>query len=110
MKPTDGKAPYFRDVLAEELQNGWCKDNDKDLYGDGLRIYTTIDSRMQKYAEEAVMKHMQQVQRNFKSDWGNENPWRDENREEKKGFIEDIAKELTTTSSCRHVIPTTLIR
>ena len=92
VKPTDGKAPYFRDVLAEELQNGWCKDNDKDLYGDGLRIYTTIDSRMQKYAEEAVMKHMQQVQRNFKSDWGNENPWRDENREEKKGFIEDIAK------------------
>ena len=92
VKPTDGKAPYFRDVLADELQNGWCKDNDKDLYGDGLRIYTTIDSRMQKYAEEAVMKHMQQVQRNFKSDWGNENPWRDENREEKKGFIEDIAK------------------
>lgn len=110
VKPTDGKAPYFRDVLADELQNGWCKDNDKDLYGDGLRIYTTIDSRMQKYAEEAVMKHMQQVQRNFKSDWGNENPWRDENREEKKGFIEDIAKKLTTTSSCRHVIPTTLIR
>lgn len=92
VRPTDGKAPYFRDVLADELQNGWCKDNDKDLYGDGLRIYTTIDSRMQKYAEEAVMKHMQQVQRNFKSDWGNENPWRDENREEKKGFIEDIAK------------------
>ena len=93
VRPTDGKAPYFRDVLADELQNGWCKDNDKDLYGDGLRIYTTIDSRMQKYAEEAVMKHMQQVQRNFKSDWGNENPWRDENREEKKGFIEDIAKK-----------------
>ena len=94
VKPTDGIAPYFRDVLAEELQKdgGWCKENEKDLYGDGLRIFTTIDSRMQKYAEEAVMEHMRQVQRNFKGDWGNENPWRDENHEEKKGFIEDIAK------------------
>ena len=110
VKPTDGKAPYFRDVLADELQNGWCKDNDKDLYGDGLRIYTTIDSRMQKYAEEAVMKHMQQVQRNFKSDWAMRIRGATRTARRRRDLLRTSPKELTTTSSCRHVIPTTLIR
>lgn len=96
IKPSDGLAPYFREALAEELSNGWCKENGYDLYGDGLKIYTTIDSRMQRYAEEAVAKHMEQVQRNFKADWGNENPWRDANRQEIKNFIEDLAKKTDT--------------
>nr|WP_306447347.1 transglycosylase domain-containing protein [Odoribacter splanchnicus] len=45
---------------------GWCKKNVKvdgshyDLYSDGLKIYTTLDSRMQKYAEEAVREHLSQ--------------------------------------------------
>ena len=60
----DGTALYFREAVADELRK-WCNDNDYDLYTSGLKIYTTIDSRMQKYAEEAAIKQMKQVQRNF---------------------------------------------
>jgi penicillin-binding protein 1A len=81
-KKTDennGIAPYFLDVIREELKK-WCKENKNadgkpyDLYEDGLRIYTTINPRMQLYAEEAVAKHMPVLQRvlsaqnNIKSD------------------------------------------
>lgn len=105
-RPTDGLAPYFRDVLADELQK-WFKENDYDydLYGSGLKIYTSIDSRMQQYAEEAVRKQMAIVQRNFRSDWGNENPWRDENRQELKGFIEDLAKRTDRYKQLRSQFP-----
>ena len=68
-----GIAPYFRMVLAEKLK-AWCKihENPKtgetyNLYRDGLKIYTTIDSRMQRYAEEAVVQHMPVIQK--KLDW-----------------------------------------
>jgi penicillin-binding protein 1A len=68
-----GIAPYFRTVLAEKLKV-WCKahENPKtgepyNLYRDGLKIYTTIDSRMQQYAEEAVVQHMPVIQK--KLDW-----------------------------------------
>lgn len=64
-----GIAPYFRSALADVLRQ-WCKANINpktgepyDLYRDGLRIHTTIDSRMQKYAENAVEQHMPQIQR-----------------------------------------------
>ncbi len=92
-KSYDGDALYFREALADSI-GGWCRANGYDLYGDGLKIYTTLDSRMQKYAEEAVMKHMEQVQRNFRADWGNTNPWQDANHREIPHFIEDIAKRL----------------
>jgi penicillin-binding protein 1A len=58
-----GLGPYFRMILGEELKK-WCKENTKqngdnyNLYRDGLKIYTTINPRMQQYAEEAVGKHM----------------------------------------------------
>jgi len=64
-----GIAPYYRAFLADELKK-WCKEhiNPKtnepyNLYKDGLRIYTTIDYRMQQYAEEAVNTHMPVLQR-----------------------------------------------
>ena len=91
----DGQALYFRQAVAAELRN-WCRNNGYDLYGDGLKIYTTLDTRLQKHAEEAVTKHMRQVQRNFRSHWGNTNPWQDENHREIKNFIEDIAKRTDT--------------
>ena len=87
-----GQALYFREAVAESLKN-WCKENDIDLYSDGLKIYTTLDTRMQKYAEEAVDKQMRIVQRNFNGHWGKENPWQDQNHKEIAGFIEDIAKK-----------------
>lgn len=58
-----GKATYFREYLRLMLKD-WCANNPKkdgshyDLYCDGLKIYTTIDSRMQQYAEEAVKEHV----------------------------------------------------
>ena len=58
-----GLATYFREILRSQL-HGWCKTHYKsdgtpyNLYRDGLRIYTTVDSRLQKYAEEAVAEHL----------------------------------------------------
>jgi penicillin-binding protein 1A len=65
-----GLGPYFRMILGEELKK-WCKENTKqngdnyNLYRDGLKIYTTINPRMQQYAEEAVGKHMNYLQKIF---------------------------------------------
>lgn len=89
----DGKALYYREYLANYLKN-WCEENDYDLYSSGLKIYTTLDSRMQEYAEQAAIKQMKIVQRNFKNHWGNEEPWQDENHKVIPGFIEGIAKKL----------------
>lgn len=87
----DGKALYFRQAVADNLKD-WCEDNGYDLYSSGLKIYTTLDSRMQKYAEAAAIKQMKQVQRNFKNHWGNNDPWIDESGKVIPHFIEDIAK------------------
>lgn len=65
---TSGISPYFRMVLGEELKK-WCETHKKingdeyNLYKDGLKIYTTINPRMQLYAEEAVAKHMSFMQK-----------------------------------------------
>ena len=87
----DGQATYFREAVANYLKE-WCRDNGYDLYTDGLKIYTTVDTRMQKYAEAAARKQMMQVQRNFDNHWGTTNPWQDERHVEIANFIEDIAK------------------
>jgi penicillin-binding protein 1A len=65
---TAGLAPYFRMVLGEDMKK-WCRDHKKadgetyNLYRDGLKIYTTINPRMQLYAEEAVAKHISYMQK-----------------------------------------------
>ena len=89
----DGQATYFREAVANYLRD-WCKDNGYDLYTDGLKIYTTIDTRMQKYAEEAALKQMKQVQKNFNNHWGNVNPWQNEHHVEIPQFIEGLAQKL----------------
>lgn len=88
----DGEALHFRSYLAKYLEE-WEKANGYDIYADGLKIYVTLDSRLQKYAEEAVDKQMRTIQRRFNDHWGSENPWRDENHEEIKDFVENIAKK-----------------
>ncbi len=66
----DGTATYFREYLRDFMKK-WVKENPKsdgteyDIYRDGLKIYTTIDSRMQKYAEEAVHLHLTNLQEEF---------------------------------------------
>src|SRR5690606_26473054 len=76
---TEGVGTYFREYLRDYMRK-WIKENPKkdgstyDIYRDGLRIYTTIDSRMQKYAEEAVHDHLSNLQKEFfKQQKGNNN-------------------------------------
>lgn len=67
-----GYAPYFRQVLEIELKK-WAEQHKKpdgskyDIYKDGLKIYTTIDSKMQRYAEESVEEHLKSLQKIFVS-------------------------------------------
>ncbi|KOP37112.1 penicillin-binding protein [Flavobacterium sp. WLB] len=66
----EGTATYFREYLRDYMKK-WVTENKKpdgsdyDIYKDGLKIYTTIDSRMQSYAEEAVSEHMKNLQQQF---------------------------------------------
>ncbi len=89
----DSKANYFREAIAHYLED-WCAENGYDLYSSGLKIYTTIDTRIQKYAEDAAIRQMKIVQNNFNNHWGKEEPWQDENHRVIPNFIEDIAKRL----------------
>lgn len=76
----DELAPYFREFLKTELEK-WCEQNKKpdgtkyNLYADGLKIYTTIDSRMQRHAEHAIEKGMSEVQQQFIQHLGRDKPW-----------------------------------
>jgi penicillin-binding protein 1A len=70
-----GQATYFREYLRGKLKS-WCQGHLKpdgtpyDLYKDGLKIYTTLDSRLQQYAEEAVVEHLSQdLQPTFFKHW-----------------------------------------
>lgn len=100
-KSQNESAPYFRDELVEYLDMlceikeipGYDETNKLNLYSDGLKIYTTIDTRLQKYAEEAVRKKMQSLQNQFNAHWGNTPPWQDSKHKEIPEFIENIAKK-----------------
>ena len=71
---TEGRAPYFREHLREELKK-WCANQTKpdesnyNLYTDGLKVYTTINSRLQKFAEEAMRTHISSLQNDFNKHW-----------------------------------------
>ena len=85
-----GTALYFREAVKDYVREH-CPDLDLDR--DGLKIYTTLDSRMQRYAEEAVDEQMQNVQRSFDNHWrGLGDPWRDAKGNVIPNFIEDIAR------------------
>ncbi|MDR9449281.1 MAG: transglycosylase domain-containing protein [Psychroflexus sp.] len=89
-----GMATYFRAHLREYLQN-WIKENPKpdgteySLYSDGIKVYTTIDSRYQQYAENAVNKHLKNLQKVFdeKNKYNSTAPFRDVTPEEIKKII-----------------------
>lgn len=99
----DGPAPYFREALIEYIdmlcQRGLVKGCDStdrlDLYADGLRIHTTLDTRMQQYAEDAVLRQMRLVQQRFDDHWGNTTPWRDAAYQEIPRFIEKIVERTS---------------
>lgn len=100
----DGEATYFRNAVADRLK-GWCEENGYDLYTSGLKIYTTIDTRLQKYAEAAAIKQMQQVQRNFDNHWGRNEPWVDEHYKVIPDFIEGIAHRLPVYKKLQERFP-----
>jgi penicillin-binding protein 1A len=77
---------YIRQAVGRWLKK-WLKENDYDLYEDGLKIYTTIDPRLQRYAEEAVAEKMKMLQKRFNTLWGNKNPWQDLTGVEIKDFL-----------------------
>ena len=101
-----GMAAYFRSVIRDDIKR-WIKQyNDEnpgaelDLYTSGLKIYTTVDSRMQAYAEEAVMANMRDQQKKFYEHWRGRNPWVKKDPRTKKyveipGFIEAGARRTT---------------
>lgn len=88
---SDGLATYFRENLKQRLKK-WAKENPKDngefynIYKDGLKIHVTIDSRMQKYAEEASREHMANLQSFF---------FKEQERNKKAPFY-DIDKRTIT--------------
>jgi len=83
---------YLRAAVDKYLEK-WCEDNNYDLYEDGLKIYTTIDSKLQGYAEEAAKDQMRILQRRFYNVWGNEDPWEDSERK-KVDYPERAKKNL----------------
>lgn len=75
-----GLATYFREHLRQELLQ-WCQTHTKpdgspyNLYTDGLKIHTTINSKLQEYAEKAMQEHMKQLQKDFFEHWKGRVPW-----------------------------------
>ncbi|MBY0542686.1 MAG: penicillin-binding protein [Sphingobacteriaceae bacterium] len=88
---SDGDS-YLRAAVDKYLEK-WCEENNIDLYEDGLKIYTTIDSKLQGYAEEAVKNQMKILQKRFYNVWGNEDPWEDSERK-KVDYPERAKKNL----------------
>ena len=84
---------YLRSAVSKWLEK-WCEENKYDLYEDGLKIYTTIDSKLQKYAEEAVQEQMKILQRRFDNVWGDEEPWQDSEGNVIPNFIENNVQKL----------------
>lgn len=76
-----GIAPYFREFIRVEMDR-WCQEHYKDgseyynLYTDGLKIYTTIDSRLQRYAEEAMKTNMSRLQEILEKQWEGDDLWK----------------------------------
>ncbi len=73
----EGLATYLREYIRDVFLKKWAEENPKpdgtnyDVYRDGLKIYTTIDSRMQRYAEEAVKEHLTELQKSFNTELKN---------------------------------------
>ncbi|MBD2757579.1 penicillin-binding protein 1A [Spirosoma validum] len=111
-----GMAAYFRSVIRDDIKrwiNQYNKENedDLDLYTSGLKIYTTIDSRMQAYAEEAVMANMRDQQKKFYEHWRGRNPWVQKDPRTKKyteipGFIESVARRTSRYKQLKAVYGT----
>ena len=88
----EGLATHFRTVITARLMD-FCAQRGIDLWNSGLKIYTTIDSRLQRYAEEAVSEHMSYLQKEFGKQWEGKNPWVDDDRKEIPGFLKSRIRQ-----------------
>lgn len=88
-----GLATYFRSVVKLDLMR-WCERNGYDLFADGLKVYTTIDSRLQNYAEQAIKEHMPTLQEKFNEHWKGRVPWVDENYRPLRNYVNNSVKRL----------------
>ncbi|GGD94042.1 penicillin-binding protein 1A [Planktosalinus lacus] len=75
-----GVATYFRETVRKKVSailDTLRDENGKpyNLYNDGLIIHTTLDFKMQQYAEEAMLLHISKLQQSFENSWGNQAPW-----------------------------------
>lgn len=95
-KPDDamgGKGLYFRQAVLSELQD-IAPELDPDI--DGLKIYTTVDSRMQEYAEKAVAKQMRRLQEDFNDNWDGQDPWTYGSSSSSRAFLQEKIKQTDT--------------
>ncbi|WP_299312952.1 transglycosylase domain-containing protein [uncultured Aquimarina sp.] len=110
---SEGKATYFRRQVKQWVEQ-WIESKPKgknkedqleyhDIYGDGLKIYVTIDSRMQKYAEEAVIEHMSNLQKEFDNQERNNvaSPFRDISEKQTDQIID---RAIRTSSRRRKML------
>jgi penicillin-binding protein 1A len=98
----EGLAPYFRTSLRSRLLE-WCRQNGYDLFESGLKIYTTIDSRMQQYAEASVSENMTALQAQFDAQWNQRHsePWVDDGGYEIENFLE---RKIKRTELYRYLL------
>ena len=87
-----GGDSYLRAAVAKWLEK-WSEDNNYDIYTDGLKIYTTINSKLQKHAEEAVAKQMVELQQRLNNTWEGQEPWRDLSGKVIPNFLDNLAKK-----------------
>ncbi|WP_257668172.1 transglycosylase domain-containing protein [Parapedobacter tibetensis] len=86
-----GRGDSYLRAAVERWLASWCEENGYDIYIDGLTIYTTIDSRVQRHAEEAVAEQMKPLQQRLENAWSGEIPWRDSEGKVIDGFLENLA-------------------
>lgn len=94
-------APYFIRSLKPKLEK-WCQENDLNLYADGLKIYATLDSRAQSYAEKAVEEHLASIQKSLDQEQGSYKYWFDKAIAQEKAEYKKLnpkAKEIPETAS-----------
>ena len=94
----DANDSYLRSAVYRWLDK-WSQDNEIDINKAGLKIYTTIDSRMQKIAETVVAKKMEELQRRLKNTWSGSDPWRDKEGNVIPEFLENQARKLPVYTS-----------
>ncbi|MBQ6652068.1 MAG: penicillin-binding protein [Prevotella sp.] len=87
----EGTANYFKEAIVKHLEKQFSR---QELETQGYKIYTPLDSRLQRYAEQAVRRQMRQIQSSFDEHWSGRDPWIDESGQPIQGFIENIAQKL----------------